>query len=146
MLLKLRSRARLDAVVSGVMRTRSHLVNDECAVLIEEELNGEQADKLECVGKGLCNFSRIFFYGLWHACRQDRSVQDVVAVDVFRYGEGVDGTIRSSSADYGELAFVVDPFFNHYAPKRVPLIDSIEHPKSRPASALASGFSWPLPS
>lgn len=114
-LFELGTGATLNTVVTGIVGTGRHLVDDEAAIRVEKELHCEEAHDVEGFGEGggeLSGFKVDFLRG---AGGEDRGVQDVMHVYVFRHGKGLGGAVPATGADHRKLPLMLDPFFHHHA-------------------------------
>ncbi len=114
-LFKLRSHAAVHAVVAGVVWAGSHLVDDQLAVMAQEEFHGNQADDIQLVGDIACQLLAHLTRCIGDARWDDGGVQDVVHMHVLSHWESDLGAVGLACADHRKLADMVDPLLDHHA-------------------------------
>ena len=103
LLFELARDARVKRKVSGIVRTRRKLVDQEFVVVRQEEFHAEHADDLEPFKYCPCDLGSVTPHALGNVGRGDRQVENVVAVRVGDDAEVGILAVETARGDHGRL-------------------------------------------
>ena len=111
-LFELAGDAGVEGPVAAVVGAGGHFVDEELAVIRQEEFHREQSGEAKPVGDGFGEGAGLILDGGLDAGGQDGEVEDVLCVDVFRDGEAAGFADGGACDDDGELALEIDPLLD----------------------------------
>src|SRR5205814_8123759 len=111
LLFELARSARIEREMTGIVRTRRELVDEEAPVARHEELDAKDADVIERVHDAPSRIDRERSSRRRDVGRRDRNVEDVAAMCVFDWTEMRPAAADAARANHRDLAIEIDERF-----------------------------------
>src|SRR5439155_1106554 len=103
LLLELAGHARVEAEMTGVVRTRRELVDEQRVIGKQKHFDRDQTDQLQLLSNRTSEFARRALDRSGYTRRHDREIQDVIPMQIFAERVGLHRPVDAPRDDDGKL-------------------------------------------